>query len=129
MAEAKGKILVVDDEEVIRLGIEEELSHAGYLVRAFPGGKKAVLALKSEKFAVAFVDLWMPEMDGVEVCRQIKKVSPETQVVLISGRPDGFGGQEGEFVKAGGLNFFLYKPFQEGELLGTVKKALGKGSS
>lgn len=126
---SKGKILVVDDAEVVRLGINEELTSAGYEVSMAEGGKKAFQLVQKEKFQLAFVDLWMPEMNGVEVCRQIKKCSPQTEVVLISGRPDGFGGLEGEFVKAGGLNFFLYKPFLEGELLEMTEKILKAKSS
>lgn len=120
----KSKILVVDDEEVVRLGIQEGLTQEGYTVMTAEGGGKAAKLLQKEKFELAFVDLWMPEMDGVETCKMIKKLSPETEVVLISGRPDGFGGREGEFVKAGGLDFFLYKPFMEGELLEITKKVL-----
>lgn len=124
----KPKILVVDDEEVVRLGIQEQLTDAGYEVLSAKNGKVVSELIQKNKVGVAFVDLWMPEMDGVETCKLIRKLSPETEVVLISGRPDGFGGREGDFLKAGGLDFFLYKPFREEELLATVKKVLVGGS-
>ena len=120
----KQKILVIDDEKVVGVAIQEELSDAGYDVATADGGQAAMKLIQKAKFKLAFVDLWMPEMDGVETCKKIKEVSPETEVILISGRPDGFGGREGDFVKAGGVNFFLYKPFLEGELLEAVQKVL-----
>jgi len=120
----KTKIMVIDDEKVILMGVKKELEAEGYEVTGFSNGKEAAAATKTEKFAIAFVDLWMPEMDGVETCKLIKANSPKTAVLLISGRPDGFGGREGDFIKEGGLDFFLYKPFMEGELLQITRKVL-----
>ncbi len=118
------KILVVDDEKAVQLGIREELKPKGYEVTGFSNGRLAAEAAKKETYVLAFVDLWMPEVDGVETCKLIKQNSPQTEVVLISGRPDGFGGREGDFVKAGGLDFFLYKPFMDGALLEVIEKVL-----
>lgn len=121
---AAKKIMVVDDEKVVCTAFEKQLGSAGYEVKGFLSGKDAIEAAKNEHFDMAYVDLWMPGLSGVETCKRLKKVSPNLEVVLISGRPDGFSGKEGEFVKVGGLDFFLYKPFSEGQLLDVTRKVL-----
>lgn len=118
------RIMVVDDEKIVCFAFEKQLGSAGYEVKGFLSGKEAVEAARNERFDLAFVDLWMPGLSGVETCKGLKKVSPDLEVVMISGRPDGFSGNEGEFMKVGGLDFFLYKPFSEGQLLDVVRKVL-----
>jgi len=118
------KVLVVDDEKVVLVGIKGQLEEEGYDVSTFSDGRRAAEAAKKENFSLALVDLWMPDVDGVKTCKLIKKHSPQTEIVLISGRPDGLSGREGDFIKAGGLDFFLYKPFMEGEILEVIRKVL-----
>ncbi len=123
---ADGKILVVDDVKIVCMGVEAELGDAGFDVRSANSGKEAVEKAKKEKFDIAFIDLVMPEMDGVETCQKIKEISPATEVVLISGHPKELEEKRDAFLSAGGAEAFLRKPFQEGELLNVVKKIFSK---
>ncbi|KPJ51806.1 hypothetical protein AMJ39_09270 [candidate division TA06 bacterium DG_24] len=77
-------ILVVDDEAVQRDMLAGFLRKRGYGVTAVPSGADAVKASRDQIFDVAFVDLKMPGMDGIETLRQIRAQSPETSVVIMT---------------------------------------------
>ena len=118
----EGKILVVDDTKIVCLGLEAELTDAGYEVTVAYSGKEAVEKAKEEKFDLVLSDMVMPGMNGVETCGAIKEVSPDTEVVLISGHPDEVEKKKDAFIKAGGSDHFLRKPFLEGEIIEIVNK-------
>ena len=124
MSKSKKKILVIDDTKIVCLGLEAELGDAGWEVSSAYRGKDAVDKAKKEHFDLVFVDLMMPEMDGVETCRAIKEVSPETEVVLISGHPTEVEKKKDAFIAAGGRDGFLRKPFLEGEIVELTQKIL-----
>ncbi|HPQ80415.1 MAG TPA: response regulator [bacterium] len=118
----KRKILVVDDEPSVCEGIELVLSPAGYEVRKVNTGEEAVKLVRGEDFDVVLMDLIMPGMDGTEACEQIKAIKPYTRVVAISGSPSGQ--RLDRFLRAGGIELYLYKPFGKQELIEGVEKAL-----
>lgn len=80
----KTKILVVDDERAIRDLLTEALRDAGYEVLSAAGGKEASAIIREENIRIAICDIKMPEMDGLELLRHIRDVSPETVVILIT---------------------------------------------
>jgi DNA-binding NtrC family response regulator len=84
------KILVADDDFLIRWSLTEVLSELGYLVKAVENGQKALEAIEAERFDFIITDLIMPGRDGWEILRYAKGTYPETKVVLISahGTPD-----------------------------------------
>ncbi len=79
------KILLIDDEEMIRRRLEELLVMDGYEVFLAEDGKRGLEIFKKENPGIILVDIKMPGMDGIEVLEEVKKVSPETQVLVISG--------------------------------------------
>lgn len=121
MAEKK-RVLVVDDEESVCEGIELALSPAGFEVTKVLTGEEAVKLLEREDFDVVLMDLIMPGMDGTEACERIKAIKPRTRVVAISGSPSGQ--RLDRFLRAGGIELYLYKPFGKQELIEGVEKAL-----
>jgi len=82
------KVLLVDDEEDIREVLRFFLSDIGYLVLTAPSGKKALEILCSEHPPVVLCDIKMPEMDGIELLREIKSEIPDTEVIMITGHGD-----------------------------------------
>ncbi len=84
------KILVADDDFLIRWSLTEVLSERGYLVKAVENGQKALEAIEAERFDFIITDLIMPGRDGWEILQYAKGTYPETKVVLISahGTPD-----------------------------------------
>lgn len=83
--EEKVKVLVVDDEESIRVFLSLFLTKEGLSVVTADNGYKAIELAQKEKFALAFLDLRMPGINGVQTLRAIKKDSPATVFVVMSG--------------------------------------------
>ncbi len=113
------KILVVEDNETMRIGIEESLKREGYSIKSFENGIDALNDLQFESAALAIVDLKMDPMNGIEVLKKIKELNPKTEVLMIS----AYGTVE-DAVKSMHLGAvdFLTKPFSPDELRIRVKK-------
>jgi PAS domain S-box-containing protein len=78
-------VLVVDDEEHVRETLAEMVEALGHRVRRADGGRAALLALDEARFDLVFTDLSMPEMDGWEVAREVRRRSPGTRVAVVTG--------------------------------------------
>lgn len=78
------KILVVDDEEIVRESLVEWLKEDGYYAEAAADGFEALEKLKEKSWDIALVDLKMPKMDGIELLEKIKEQSPDTQVIIFT---------------------------------------------
>ena len=114
---AKGRILVVDDEQIVLTAFKIELEQEEYEVMTALSGKEAIALVIKKPFDIIFTDLVMPEMNGTQLCRQIKKISPQTEVVLFSGSPYEVAMQQEEFMQAGGRDEMLRKPLDENVLV------------
>ena len=79
------RILFADDEKSLQEFMRSELPRLGHEVIVCPDGKAAVKALEKGTFDAAILDLRMPGMTGIEVLEQIKQVSPDTEVVIMTG--------------------------------------------
>jgi len=84
---AKTKILVVDDEEVVRLSFLRTLSGMHCSVEAVENGHEALQLLATDVFDIVLLDLRMPGMDGMTVLKSIKQQWPESEVIIITGFP------------------------------------------
>ncbi len=120
----RGRILVIDDEEIALVAFERELESAGYEVKTALSGKDALEIAKDGNFDIVYTDLVMPGMDGIEVCRKIKKISPATEIVLVSGYPVEVEKYSRAFIDAGGRYEIIKKPLSEDELIRTTEKVL-----
>jgi len=81
----KRKILVVDDEELIREMMEIAFNQFGYTVRLAENGEEALEILDKERIGVMFLDLNMPEMDGLSLCRKVHEKFPVSVIFAITG--------------------------------------------
>ncbi len=81
-------ILLVDDEEGIRKVLSIALADMGYQVHTAENGVEALRIFDDERPAIVMTDIKMPEMDGIELLRHLKKVSPDTEVIMITGHGD-----------------------------------------
>lgn len=118
----KLRILLIDDEEIVLIGWREELKSVGYDIRMALDGERALEMLKEEKADIVITDLVMPNMDGVEVCKRIKALHPETVVVFVSGHPQEIEKKQMDFIRAGGRDELLRKPILKDEILDVIKK-------
>ena len=82
---AKTRILIVDDDEVVRLSFLRSLAGARYNVEAVWNGIEALRAMEQRPFDVILLDLRMPGLDGMSVLKTIKERWPESEVVVITG--------------------------------------------
>lgn len=82
---SKGKILVIDDEDIIRISCLRVLAPEDYEVKTAGNGPDGLKMLEEEKFDLVLVDLKIPGMDGIEVQKEIKKRWPETKVLIMTG--------------------------------------------
>lgn len=117
------KILLVDDAAFMRMMLKNALSQAGYtdLIEA-EDGVKAVEAYTAEKPDLVFMDITMPNKDGLETLKEIKAMDPKATIVMCSAM-----GQETmvmDSIKSGAKDFIV-KPFKPERILSTVKKILG----
>ncbi len=121
------KILVIDDEKIVRTAFERELGREGYKVDSASDGMEAILKVRSEKYDLIFIDMVMPVMDGIQTCKAIKEASPDSIQIFMTGKVDKETiWNEIEFTKAGGKVYYLYKPFGDNEILDVIKKALAE---
>jgi len=82
---SKKRILVIDDDEPVRRLFAETLEENNYHVLTSENGSKAVKLIKSWNFDLIFLDLKMPDMDGVETFRRIRRIDKSIPVVIITG--------------------------------------------
>ncbi len=78
-------VLVVDDEEHVRGTLAEMVEVLGHNVTVADGGRAALSALEANSFDLVFTDLSMPEMDGWELAREVRRRSPRTRVAVVTG--------------------------------------------
>jgi CheY-like chemotaxis protein/glycine cleavage system H lipoate-binding protein len=123
VANPKAKILCVDDEEVILGSFRKILVLDGYSVDTVETGQEALGLIQKHHYDFVFTDLKMPLMDGVEVCKSVKFMRPDIDVIIIT----GYASVETavETMKYGAMDY-VQKPFTEDELIEFVKKALIK---
>ncbi len=117
------KIILVDDEKVIRDSASQALMLAGYEVEAFASAKKAVTQINSDFDGVVVTDIRMPDMDGLELMAQLLQLDHDLPVILISGHADV--SMAVNAIRDGAYDL-LEKPFASTELVDTVKRALEK---
>lgn len=117
------EIIVIEDNETMRLGIVESLRREGYKVSAFENGHHALKDFQFKPASLAIIDLKMEPINGIQVLEKIKQQNPATEVLMIS----AYGTVE-DAVKAIQLGAadFLTKPFSPDELRIRVKKILEK---
>jgi UDP-3-O-acyl N-acetylglucosamine deacetylase len=117
-------ILVVDDEENIRHTLRGVLADEGFQVLEAPNGRRALELLEHVAPRLAIVDVWMPEVDGIELVERMRAQAPEVPIIVISGH--GTIETAVRVIRLGAFDF-LEKPFPLDALLGVVGRALGTG--
>ena len=117
----QGSILVIDDEEVICNLIKDTLSEKGYSVVFASSAKKGLEMARLNAFDTIFVDLRMPEIEGLEVLKELKRINPNNVVVMITGYPSFETVREA--IHEGAFDY-ITKPFDLESLLFTAKRAV-----
>jgi UDP-3-O-[3-hydroxymyristoyl] N-acetylglucosamine deacetylase len=119
-------VLVVDDEERIRSSLQGILGDEGFRVVATGDAPGVLELIAREKPEVVLLDVWMPELDGIELLRRIKLRNPETHVIMISGHANI---QNAVAATRMGAADFIEKPFSVSGLLASLEHVLGRDSN
>ena len=107
------KIMLVDDEAIVRETLSDFLRDCGHQVDELPDGREAVAALKVRKYSLAIIDLQMPGLDGYALLGRIRETMPELPVIVMTGH----GTDEIEQrVQAFGSAVLMRKPIKLREL-------------
>lgn len=119
------RILIVDDETLIRYGLLRALRGDDVEVKAVKTGEEALAEIGSSFYDLCFLDINLPDADGLDIMKKIKELSPDTKVTIISGCVLN------EHMKreiASGAYMFVPKPFDLFQIKGIAEKALGGGN-
>ncbi|HEY4708513.1 MAG TPA: response regulator, partial [Thermodesulfobacteriota bacterium] len=115
----QARILIIDDEPLMRISISDALKGDGYHVAETASGKEGIGRVKDGSFDIVITDLRLPDLDGIEVLKSCKRASPDTFVILIT----AYGAVETavEAMKYGAYDY-VTKPFSMDELLLMIKR-------
>lgn len=116
------KILVVDDEQGVCDSIKKQFSYIGFTVFTATTAKKAESILKKNKPKIVFLDILMPDVDGIELLKKFKEIDPGVIVVMVTAKGDDETRQK---ALAAGADEFMTKPFSFDNLRGIAIEKIG----
>ena len=119
------KILIVEDEPGIAFGLESDLQTEGYQVAVIGDGAQAVLRARSEPFDLILLDIMLPNKDGFEVCRELRRGGLKTPIILLTAKT-----QEAEKILGldVGADDYVTKPFSLRELRARIRAILRRAA-
>ena len=120
------KILIVEDEPNMRMGLRDNLEFEGYEVSIAEDGEKGLKMIRENQYNLILLDVMMPKISGFDVCKIIRKEGVQTPVILLTAKGE-------EIDKVLGLELgaddYVTKPFSLRELLARVKAVLRRGET
>ena len=119
----KESILMVEDDQQVLLNFEKTLSKEGYNTKVADNVEKALKLIKENKYNLILMDIEMKRINGMQILEETKKISPETEVILIV----GYESADVAFdtLRKDAIDFIV-KPCEKGELRIRIKHALEK---
>lgn len=119
------KILVVDDDQAVRDSLRRSLTFNGYTVDMATDGEEALAKIASDRPDLAILDVMMPKMDGLDVCRALRSEGDDLPVLMLTARNSV---SERVFGLDAGADDYLPKPFALEELLARVRSLLRRAA-
>jgi two-component system response regulator AtoC len=117
---ARTKVLIIDDEKLVRWSLQQKLSQEGYEVESAPTGEEGLNLIREDGYDLVLLDLRLPGMDGVQILQEIKKLEKEIAVVMLTA--DTGIARAVECVRLGAHNY-LCKPFDFEEVRVALARA------
>jgi two-component system, LuxR family, response regulator FixJ len=115
-------VCLVDDDPLVLRSTGLLLASEGFVVRQFDKGEDFIAYVASHEVPLVVLDIWMEEMTGLEVLARLCAMSPQTHVIVITGREDSAARITATQI---GTVAFLIKPFDDKQFLEVVHRALG----
>lgn len=122
----KTKILLVDDDEIIRESLSRLLERKGYIVDPKSSGPEAIKALNKSHYHVLLTDLNMPEMNGIELLKVVEKIAPDMIKIIMTGYGDIKTYLDAMAI---GVTEYINKPVQFSELDTIIRQFMKNKSS
>lgn len=123
------KVLLVDDDTLVRTSLAYALEDAGHVVVQAVNGDDGLAALARDSFEVVVLDILMPEREGIETIREIRKKSTTLPVLAISGGDKTGWSDFLRMASALGANDTMAKPFTATEFVERVARLIGSGKT
>jgi len=121
----QGRILVIDDNALVRESFTELLRHRGYDVEQASDGEEALDVVRTRSIDLAIVDVMMPTMGGLEFRQRLQETAPDVKTILVTGEPSQLEElMEDDVEFMSGKVAVLYKPVHPVKLLNEVGKRL-----
>ena len=118
-------IMIVDDDAHIQLALRQIVESAGHRVIEASNGQDAIELFEEFRPDLVITDVFMPQTDGIEAIRAIRRIMPGAKVIAISGGHIGDGWNYLDSVVVLGANLALQKPFTCSQLLSAIDRLLG----
>lgn len=118
---AKARILIIEDDPNILIGLEDNLKFEGYEVRSATDGEEGLNLALSGRFDLIILDLMLPILDGMEICRELRKRDEYTPVLMLTAKSDNIDKIIGYEI---GADDYVTKPFDSRVLLARIKALL-----
>ena len=118
------KILVVDDDILVLEALEELLTASGYVVRVAARGQEASEMLDRERFDLLILDVVMPKMTGLDLCREVRKRDDEmskVKIIMLTAKTEE---KDVEIQEKYGCDLYLTKPIDPGRLKELIRETL-----
>ena len=117
------RALFVDDEEMNRKLLTLQLAPSGFEVVACASGDDALVRVGEQAFDLAILDVMMPGMDGIELCRRLRARGHKFPVLFMSGWPDQ---ETRERARMAGGDAFLPRPYRREQLIAAIDELMGR---
>lgn len=115
------RILVVDDEEILRMLIMDTLEFEGYAVEEAEDGKEGFERIANESYDLIILDYMMPHLTGMEVLEKIQPLQLEVPIIMLTAKAQQ---QDRDMAYQFGAKYFMPKPFSPSELVALVNEIL-----
>jgi len=119
--------LIIDDEPAVRKTLRTYLERAGYQVAEAGDGRTGLRLHAAAPADVIITDIFMPDFDGIETIRELRRVAPRVKVIVVSGGDSTGTLNMLEDAKLLGADRAFHKPLKPEELLGAVREMLSEG--
>ncbi|OJY45642.1 MAG: hypothetical protein BGP08_18120 [Rhizobiales bacterium 64-17] len=116
------KVLVIDDISGVRESLSIALTAAGFAVTALSNGREGLTVLEQDNFDAVVTDIWMPEMDGLNLIKEIRERQPELRIFAVTGGGPRLSIETaGSLASVWGAERVFIKPFDEAKLIDALK--------
>lgn len=119
------RILIIEDEPSMRMGLEDNLDYEGYRVESAGDGNEGLQKITKEQYDLVLLDVMLPGMSGFDICRHLRKNGNHVPIILLTAKGE-------EIDKVLGLELgaddYITKPFSLRELMARIKAVLRRGS-